>query len=188
MIVKKPNTERGFWVFGYGSLMWSGWEACFQGTKHERVTLRNYHRDFNKSSTKNWGTRKRPCPTLGLVKQKGTECIGSAFHFEDKWKRATLAYLRGREGSSFKLIKRKVELVDGHIIEAFTPINDPKSSTYVGQRSTNERAQMAQAAEGTHGKCFDYVRDINKRLTSLEIADEPVKQMWAAVKQVHSSK
>ncbi len=169
------------WVFGYGSLMWDGWESCFHGAKHERARLRNYHRDFNKKSVRNWGTSKQPCPTLGLVKQPGTECVGTAFYFENKWKRTVLAYLRAREGPSFRLGKRKIELSDDETIEAFTPMNDLASATYIGDRSVNERARMVRSAKGKDGKCFDYLRDLHKRLDSLGIADEHVKQMFQSV-------
>ena len=56
------------WVFGYGSLMWGSWETKFQGTNQGKARLRGYHRAFNKKSTRNWGMRDAPCPTLGLEK------------------------------------------------------------------------------------------------------------------------
>lgn len=46
------------WVFGYGSLMWDGWEIEFQGVKDNRAELTGFHRDFNKRSTLNWAQEK----------------------------------------------------------------------------------------------------------------------------------
>jgi glutathione-specific gamma-glutamylcyclotransferase len=43
------------WVFGYGSLMWDGWEQKLGGTHVERTVLADYRRSFNKNSTRNWG-------------------------------------------------------------------------------------------------------------------------------------
>ncbi len=169
------------WVFGYGSLMWDDWEKCFRGKKYDRAKLRDYHRDFNKRSTASRGTRQQPCPTLGLVKQKGAECVGSAFLFEDKWKKTVLAYLRSREGSSFKLLKKPIELEDGCFIQAFTPVNDLKAATYIGDLSIEKKAQMARVAKGGEGNCLEYVRQIHKKLRSLDITDEHVSQMWNAI-------
>src|SRR2546428_7074037 len=129
------------WVFGYGSLMWDDWEACFKGTKYDRAKLRNYNRDFNKRSIKSRGTREQPCPTLGLVEHEGGECIGSAFLFEDKWQEVVLGYLNAREGSSFQLVKKDIELEDGRIIQAFIPINNLKKATFIGELSIEQRAQ-----------------------------------------------
>ncbi len=158
----------------------------FHGTKHDNAHLRNYRRDFNKQSVESWGTRKQPGPTLGLLKQKDAECIGSAFCFGEKWKRAILAYLRAREGSSFKLVKKNIELADGVVQEAFTPINDLKSRTYIGDRSIEERVQMARLAKGRKGNCFDYVRKIHERLTSLGVTDQHVNEMWEALERLGS--
>ena len=175
------------WVFGYGSLMWDNWEKCFHGTKHDNARLRNYRRDFNKQSVEGWGTPKQPGPTLGLSKQKNAECIGSAFCFGDKWKRAILAYLRAREGPSFKLVKKTIEIADGVVQEAFTPINDPKRHTYIGDRSIEERVKMAKLAKGRDGNCFDYVRNIHEKLSSLGIADQSVNEMWEELERLGPS-
>ena len=61
------------WVFVYGSLMWHSWETQFQGTCKGKAILKGYHRSFNKKSTRNWGTRDAPFPTLGLEKLNGVE-------------------------------------------------------------------------------------------------------------------
>ena len=71
------------WVFGYGSLMWDGWEKAFGGIRIDQAVLNGFHRSFNKNSVKNWGTRSVPCPTLGLEPAEGDQCVGTAFEFSD---------------------------------------------------------------------------------------------------------
>jgi cation transport regulator ChaC len=44
------------WVFGYGSLMWDGWEQALGGQRVDGAVLPDYGRSFNKKSTRNWGT------------------------------------------------------------------------------------------------------------------------------------
>ena len=69
------------WVFGYGSLMWDGWEKGFGCLRRSVVTLQGYGRTFNKASMKNRGTKHAPCPTLNLEKIEVGTCKGMAFEF-----------------------------------------------------------------------------------------------------------
>ena len=71
------------WVFGYGSLMWDGWETKHGCTRKERASLPGYERDFNKASIENWGSREHPGPTLGLRADAAGKCEGLAFQVPD---------------------------------------------------------------------------------------------------------
>jgi cation transport regulator ChaC len=53
------------WVFGYGSLMWDGWEQALGGQRADGAVLPDYRRSFNKKSTRNWGRRRRLDLRLG---------------------------------------------------------------------------------------------------------------------------
>ena len=95
------------WVFGYGSLMWDGWEAEFGCTRREQATLAGFRRDFNKSSVRNWGSEDTLCPTLGLDPDDGAECAGLAFEFPDSMCDRLCKWLLDREGSSFSLEQKE---------------------------------------------------------------------------------
>lgn len=69
------------WVFGYGSLMGDKWEDKFGCARRCIAVLRGYRRTFNKASTKNWGTKETPCPTLNLEKADDGECTGIGLNF-----------------------------------------------------------------------------------------------------------
>lgn len=86
------------WVFGYGSLMWDGWEAQHRCTRRERASLPGFHLDFNKASRENWGTRDQPCPTLGLDADADARCEGLAFELPDAERDRAVDYLKRREG------------------------------------------------------------------------------------------
>jgi len=64
------------WIFGYGSLMGDGWEEAFGCLRRTIAVLDGYRRTFNKASTKNWGSKEAPCPTLGLEEIEGGVCKG----------------------------------------------------------------------------------------------------------------
>jgi len=174
------------WIFGYGSLMWDEWETRFDGHKIDSAILPNYRRDFNKKSTVNWGTAKSPAPTLGLEYIQGEECIGCAFEFSDEKEESVLAYLAQREGGSFALQKLNIVLPDKESVQAFVPVNQNTSSTYIGNLSLIHRAKMARCASGTSGKCVDYVTSIRNKLLELDIKDAHVENFWEAIQSDNS--
>src|SRR5271165_746310 len=111
------------WVFGYGSLMWDQWEQQFGGSHVDGASLMSYRRSFNKASTRNWGTRNSPGPTLGLEPSQESYCIGTAFQFPDETADAVSTYLRNREGASFTLTQLPVRLPNEETIQAVDAAN-----------------------------------------------------------------
>lgn len=89
---------RMYWTFGYGSLMWDGWEEAYGGTRHEGAVLDSYARAMNKASLKNWGSSTQPGPTMGLERVEGATCVGVAFAVPDHQEEAVRSYLRGVKG------------------------------------------------------------------------------------------
>jgi cation transport protein ChaC len=169
------------WVFGYGSLIWDGWETAFRCTDKVIATLYGYRRDFNKASVRNWGSKSIPGPTLGLEASASAKCVGMAFNFPDEEQGCILKELRAREGGSFTLPKKDVSLTSGVIVRAVVPINDPSKSTYLGNRTFKERARLAAIATGSSGRCVDYVKTIRDKLEVLGIHDPGVEEFWKLV-------
>lgn len=164
------------WVFGYGSLMWDGWEQAVGGQRLDGAVLPDYRRSFNKKSTRNWGTPAAPGPTLGLERSEGRSCIGTAFAFSDDQRLAIEDLLRQREGPSFALSELPVRLPGGREVQAITPVNNRRRRTYIGNAQVAERAAMARTARGENGDCSGYVRRIRDKLRELQIADPDVEE------------
>jgi cation transport protein ChaC len=169
------------WLFGYGSLMWDGWEQPFGGTREDRAVLLGHRRSFNKKSVTNWGTSAAPGPTLGLERAQNAECTGTAFEFQEEQRSAVLNLLRGREGASFTFEDLPVRLPDGREVRALTPLNDRTKSTYIGKIPVAQRAEMTRTARGTSGACTNYVRSIHEKLAALGIVDADVEEFAALV-------
>jgi len=169
------------WVFGYGSLMWDGWEQQFDGTRVEGAVLEGYRRAFNKKSVENWGTTPCPCPTLGLEPDAAARCTGVAFRFAGVCDEAVWRYLRDREGPSFDLKRVPAELPGGRRVQALVAINDPHARSYIGDVSLDERAAMIGRAEGTSGACIDYLQNTRSKLRTLSIEEATVEALWTAV-------
>ena len=171
------------WVFGYGSLMWDGWEAEFGCTRREQAALAGFGREFNKSSVRNWGSEDTLCPTLGLDPDDGAECTGLAFEFPDSMCDRLCKWLLDREGSSFSLEQEDVLLQSGDHVRALVAINDQSARTYIGNQPAAERARLAKSARGTSGACVDYLKNVRAELSKLGIIDPVVGCFWAEVRR-----
>src|SRR6266851_2260031 len=169
------------WVFGYGSLMWDKWEEDHDYRRHSIAELQGFQRTFNKASTKNWGTKDMPCPTLNLEANPSASCKGVAFEFGDDKRDRLLRYLKEREGEDFELQEHQIRLKDGESIVAVVPI-------YVGKNRLSEidlanSAAIVRAAKGERGVCFDYVRSVFDALSKLGIEDPAVTRFWQAIQE-----
>jgi len=169
------------WVFGYGSLMWDGWESTWGCVRRVQAKVPGYCRMFNKASIRNWGTKTCPCPTLNLVKSDSTHCRGVAFEFPDDRKQEILSYLTEREGRDFVLRKLPAQLDGGDEIEAIVPIYEGKN--LIRADSVDKIAKMVLQANGKNGSCVSYVKGILDKLCSLEIDDSAVTELWKTVAQ-----
>jgi len=172
------------WVFGYGSLMWDGWERNYKGRRVEGATLRGFHRSFNKASTTNWGTPVHRGPTLGLEPAPDDVVVGVAFEFPDEGKAAILGELAAREGPSFSLEPLAVSLpASSDAVAALVPVNDRRARTYIGHSPVSDRVKMALIARGTKGACSDYVRHVRAHLIELGITDPFVEEFAAELRR-----
>src|SRR3954451_24399684 len=81
-----------FWVFGYGSLMWS---PCFDYAEKRLARAHGYHRALCILSTRYRGTHRRPGLVMGLC--RGGSCWGMAFRVEAARVQHVLKRLWNRE-------------------------------------------------------------------------------------------
>jgi len=169
------------WVFGYGSLMWDGWQKEYGSTRSDRASLAGFGRAFNKASTKNWGSSKDRGPTLGLSPDATSKCEGMAFELPDEARQQVVDALKRREGDSFRLQEADIELQSGEQVKALVPVNDTTKGTYIGNLPLAERARMAKAAQGSSGTCVTYVKGVHDKLQELGISDPAVSEFWSAV-------
>lgn len=172
---------RQMWVFGYGSLMWDGWEKELGCSRRCVAVLRGYRRTFNKASTKNRGTKKNPCPTLNLEKIEGGTCNGMAFEFPDDQENNVRKYLEKREGEGFRLERLPVRLQGDADVLAYTPVYAGKN--LISSVSVDDKVIMVGLAAGTMSSCVDYVKEIARMLADLGIEDPAVSDFWREVQK-----
>jgi len=164
------------WLFGYGSLMWDGWETEYGCVARTHADLPGHNRIFNKKSLERWGTHARPGPTLNLART-GT-CRGMAFAFDDGARGDIEAYLNHRE--TCEATEVAVQLPDNTEVAALTYIYD--GPRLIGDGLTLEqRASMIVEASGIAGSSYDYIKGVRAHLAELGVADPAVEALWHAV-------
>jgi len=175
---RKPSAipaDQLMWVFGYGSLMWDGWETERGCNRRCTAKLRRYRRVFDKASTKRWGNKEHPCPTLNLEQFDPGNCRGMAFAFPRERASDIRKYLLDREGEGFRLQELAVEFDDGTSVQALVPIYEGKK--LLRSMSPEDTAAMIGSAAGEAGSCAEYVSGIARKLAELGIDDPDVERM-----------
>ena len=169
------------WIFGYGSLMWDGWENTYGCTRRVVADLPDHRRVFNKASIERWGTKTSPGPTLNLVAAPHESCRGMAFEFPAANGPSVRAYLKKREGDGFPLREHKVHISCTENVQALVPMYE--GNNLMRLTSVDETAGMVCRATGSGGRCINYVRGIAAKLAELNIHDPVVTDLLAAIER-----
>lgn len=158
------------WIFAYGSLMWN---TDFDIEERVKGTLDGYHREFNKKSTRGWGTRDAPAPVLGL--EEDGRCVGLALRVADDHADEIVTTIDKREGPSYERREEAIDLDDDRTVTATVWVNR-RNFTYIGDKSLAKRARMVIEAEGRNGAAKDYVLETKRKLNDLGVEDPYVEE------------
>lgn len=169
------------WVFGYGSLMWDDWFGDLRCLVRKRGILQGYHRIFNKESSRNWGTRENPGPTLNLTEGDQASCQGVLFEFPDTQEEQVLAKLRDREGAGFEFPTMDIQMCSRSAVRAIVPLYRGKN--LIQNKSTEELADMIIRASGKNGNCRDYVLKLDDYMKRMQISDPVVGDIATCIRQ-----
>ena len=161
--------------------MWDGWENSHECIRRVVADLPCHRRAFNKASTKRWGTKANPGPTLNLVAAAHGTCRGLAFEFSAKSRSSVCAYLDEREGRGFPLRQHMIHLSSAEDVIALVPIYE--GNNLVRSTSLDDVADMVCRATGSGGRCIDYVSGIAAKLAELDIHESAVADLLAAIRR-----
>ncbi|MFT6168551.1 MAG: cation transport protein ChaC [Celeribacter sp.] len=158
--------ENGFWVFGYGSLLWN---PEFDFIDHAPATLSGYARSFCMWSIHHRGSVEAPGLVLALDAQNGAICRGVAFQVGADTAVQCLADLRERELVSSAYVEHHVSLRldDGRNITALAYVIDPDHTQYTGALSLDQQADIIASATGGRGPNSAYLFNTAAHLAEL---------------------
>ncbi len=172
---------QGFWVFGYGSLIW---DPGFEFTDRRRATLAGYRRAFCMSSIRYRGTPERPGLVLALDRDAEAACAGVAYHVEGPRVAQTLDYLRARELVSYAYAEARLplRLETGEDVEAVCFVVRPEHPQYAGVLSLEEQAEVIATAHGPKGPNAEYLMNTVAGLEALGLPDPELVRLAEMVR------
>ena len=166
-----------FWVFGYGSLMWS---PCFAYRERRLARVHGYHRALCILSTRYRGTHRKPGLVMGLC--RGGSCWGMAYRIPRNEVGRSLARLWSREMPRRVYEPRVVPAVlpDGRRVNALAFIADPRHPSYVRELDLHGRARLVAQGIGKRGPCIDYIRNTLEHMHDVGVRDPHLERVLEA--------
>lgn len=169
---------QGFWVFGYGSLMWNpGFvyeEAC-------TARLFGWRRSMCILSTHYRGVPGAPGLVLGL--DRGGSCRGLAFRVAEENAEKTRAFLHEREMLGNVYIPREgvLRLDDGRRVPGSFYTARRTSPFYAGALSPEQAAVLIRRGVGSRGTSRDYLASTVAQLERLSVVDGALARLLCLV-------
>ncbi len=171
----------GYWVFGYGSLVW---QPGFDFAERRIARLDGFARSFCMHSIHHRGTESEPGLVLALDRDRRSFCDGVAFRVGRENGDETLAYLRAREliSSAYLEETHDVVLRDGTVLNAVCYVIDPDHVQYCGGMALEEQARIIAHAVGGRGPNTEYLFNTAGHLRELGIEDHDLNWLEARVR------
>jgi len=158
------TTNHDLWVFGYGSLMW---HPGFPHSESQAALLRGYHRAFNVSSVRAWGSPEAPGLVASLL--PGGSCRGRAFRVAAGDREQVLEYLAWRERAYLRRQVR-LELETGRVA-AVTHVANPGHPRFIASLEPEQAARLVRQGVGDKGSSRDYLANTVDHLEQLGLGD-----------------
>jgi len=172
------SVPRGqFWVFGYGSLMWS---PCFSYREKRLARAHGYHRALCILSTRYRGTHTKPGLVMGLC--RGGSCWGMAFRIGERDVRKALTRLWYREMPRRVYQPRLVpiRLSGGRRLRALAFVADPSHPAYMRELDLHGRARLVAQGIGQRGPNIDYIRNTLNHMHEVGVRDPHLERVLDA--------
>ena len=174
-LAAKPKGA-GWWVFGYGSLLWN---PLFPIAEARPATVHGLHRRFCLRSLASRGTRDRPGLVLGL--ERGGACRGVAFRLPSALALDELHLLWRREMvvGSYRPVWVRVRAGERALTAlAFAVRRDHPQYAAL---SMDEQADTIAHACGAFGSSCEYLTKTRSALAEHGIVDAYLERLASAV-------
>jgi cation transport protein ChaC len=164
------NIEDGFWVFGYGSLVW---QPGFEYSERQIARMQGFSRSFCMWSIHHRGTVENPGLVLALDAAKDAFCDGVAFFVPPDTAQSTLDYLRERELISSAYLEQfhPITLRDKRKVTCVAYVIDPDHEQYCGGLALEKQAQVIVGAVGGRGPNTEYLYNTAEHLAEIGLSD-----------------
>lgn len=174
----------GFWVFGYGSLLW---QPEFDAIEQVIANLDGYVRSFCMWSIHHRGSDEDPGLVLALDKGDGS-CRGVAFRIAAHGAKKALEDLRAREliSSAYYEAVEAVTLEDGRQVPALCYVIDKQHEQYC-ILTLEKQAEVIANAVGGRGPNDEYLINTKNQLDQLKLNDNDMDWLCDRVSQIKNA-
>ena len=172
--------DGGFWVFGYGSLIW---RPGFAHAERRIARLPDHARRFCVRSIRWRGTPEAPGLVLGLDPEPGAETWGVAFRVPGEAAEEVRAYLHHREMGTRSYFERfeAVSFDCGTPARALAYVMDRSHEQYV-RLPLDAQAEIIARAEGAGGPNHEYLLETAAHLRGIGLRDPELDALDARVR------
>ena len=167
------------WIFGYGSLIW---RPAFTYERARKAAVRGWCRRFWQAAPDHRGVPEAPGRVVTLVADDDAICWGLAFCAPlERWQ-TIVTELDYRERNGYTRMPVELEFEDGERTTAITYVAGPDNPSFVGPAPLPAMIQQIAHAVGPSGSNREYLTRLAERLHELEIHDDEVHGLHAALR------
>lgn len=162
--------DGGFWVFGYGSLMW---RPGFAFAERRDAWLTHYQRSFCMWSVHYRGTPEDPGLVLALAERAGARTHGVAYRVAPPEADAARRYLAERElvSSAYRETVVALGFENGTSARALTYVVDPEHAQCALHLTVEEQAAVIARAVGPMGPNTEYLFNTTEHLRACGLSE-----------------
>jgi glutathione-specific gamma-glutamylcyclotransferase len=174
-----------FWVFGYGSLMWS---PDFPYSERNTGRVHGYHRALCILSSRYRGTPEKPGLVMGLC--RGGSCWGMAYRVRAGQAKEVLDMLWQREMVNRVYMPRfvPVSMKGTRRIHSLAFVADTSHRQFVRELDVEQRARLVAQGIGQRGRCVDYIRHTLEHMRELGVHDPHLSRIFNAALNLSTGK
>ncbi|MDA0675404.1 MAG: gamma-glutamylcyclotransferase [Proteobacteria bacterium] len=170
--------QHGFWVFGYGSLMW---RPGFEPVENRAALLRGYHRALCVHSIRYRGTWERPGLVVGL--DRGGACRGRALRVAPRDAEKVLKDLWDREMPTDSYVPKwlsvQLENAPERVCALAFVVNNANPTQYAAKLSADEIVARVVQGRGIMGSALDYLANTVRHLDDMGISEGALHDVLA---------
>lgn len=174
------DANEGYWVFGYGSLMW---DPGFEPDRTLPGRLHGWHRAMCIYSNHYRGTDEQPGLVLGLA--RGGSCRGIVFYVGPAKAARVRQYLHDREMITGVYDPRlaPVRLDDGAVVQAAIYVARRDHAQYAGGLDMTQSAELIRRGVGKAGRSRDYLANTVAQMDQLGLPKGRLHRLLRLVDQ-----
>jgi len=157
------------------------WRPDFPFQEQRRAAIAGWQRRFWQASPDHRGVPGAPGRVVTLVREPAALCHGVAFRPVPADWPEIIAQLDVRERNGYDLLEVELVFDDRSTERGMTYIAGPGNPSFVGPAPLEEMVDQIASAVGPSGANRDYLLRLAETLTELEIDDEEILTLRAAL-------